>query len=356
MSWARAQRLLPLLEWRAAQEGWALSPTWQQAVRESRYRLSAREMLLKQQLQSLSKIAVREAIPIVVVKGPVMAEFYPETILRPYSDLDLLVPEEAATKLTTALQQEGYHTELAGGRSTHLPPLHPSRAGFRIEIHTALDAHGSNSLFTFNRWASKLTPWEPFPDLWIPHPVEHFLYLTYHLIERHQFAGGGLSLTDFKFLTASWGPYEWQKLQERGAALDMLRAVGLTLHLVAWFWPDSDILEKERGSLTPLTQVLAASQNMLLGYRTQLLPNVWRDLEGRGYKDWVRYLQKILFGEPQQAQRRSFTEKIHFLLRRPGHLLKTYTPAILALLRGNPESQAAWQARRELMTWLRARE
>ncbi len=356
ISWVRAQRLLPLLGWRATQAGWSLSPSLQQAVQESRYRLSARELLLKQQLKQLSKIAVREDIPVVVVKGPVIAGFYPETILRPYSDLDLLVPEQAATELVRAFQREEYHTESGGGRSTHLPPLYPSRAGFRIEIHTALDAHGVDSLFTFERWAKRLKPWGPFQGIWIPDSVEHLLYLTYHLIERHQFAGGGLALADFKFLTEGWGTREWQTLQERAMALGMLRSVELALDLVAWFWPATELTESLACFPSPPDEVLAVSQRMLLGYQSKLLPSVWRDLEGTGCKDWIRYLKKILFGEPQQAQRMSCREKIYFYLHRPGHLLKTYTPAAWALLSGNPESRAAWQAHRELMTWLRARE
>ncbi|MCD4738002.1 MAG: nucleotidyltransferase family protein [Anaerolineae bacterium] len=356
ISWARTQRLLPLLGWRAAQEGWSLSPTLQQAVKEARYRLTAREVLLKQQLKQLSEIVVRQEIPVVVVKGPVIAEFYPETILRPYSDLDLLVPEQDVTELITALQQEEYHAELGGGRSTHLPPLYPSTAGFRVEIHTALDAHGADSLFTFERWAESSAPWRAFPSMRIPDPLEHLLYLTYHLIERHQFAGGGLALADFKFLTAGWGIYEWQTLQERAMSLGMLRSVGLALRLVAWFWPATDLTEALTYFPFPPDKVLAVSQRMLLGYQSKLLPSVWRDLEGTGYKDWIRYLKKILFGEPQQAQRMSFMEKLHFGLHRPVHLVRTYTPAAWSLLRGDPESRAAWQARRELMVWLRAEE
>ncbi|MCD6344885.1 MAG: nucleotidyltransferase family protein, partial [Anaerolineae bacterium] len=84
IAWAQAQRLLPLIGWRAEQRGWALPPQLQDAVRQARYRASARQLLATRQLHELAEIARLQRIPVVIVKGQVVAEVYPSATLRIY--------------------------------------------------------------------------------------------------------------------------------------------------------------------------------------------------------------------------------------------------------------------------------
>ena len=77
VAWGHAQRMLPLIGWRAAQEGWTLPATLAQAVQRARYREVARQATAAQQLRALGKLARRLQIPVVVVKGPVVAEDFP---------------------------------------------------------------------------------------------------------------------------------------------------------------------------------------------------------------------------------------------------------------------------------------
>jgi hypothetical protein len=76
--------------------------------------------------------------PIVLLKGPVVAALYPDPVLRPFEDLDLLVREPHAAQ--AALEASGFY----GGvdpRSManvhhHLDPLHSPNLPLHVELHS----------------------------------------------------------------------------------------------------------------------------------------------------------------------------------------------------------------------------
>jgi hypothetical protein len=81
---------------------------------------------------------VREACdgPILVLKGPETAAFYPDPALRPYRDLDLVVPDPPRTQrqlVAAGFVEKGDAARFAGG--PHERPLHPGDIPLFVEVH-----------------------------------------------------------------------------------------------------------------------------------------------------------------------------------------------------------------------------
>ncbi|HEY89169.1 MAG TPA: nucleotidyltransferase family protein [Thermoflexia bacterium] len=354
ISWARAQRLLPLLGWRAEQEGWSLSPMLQQAVQEARYRALAEQLSVKRQINDLLAICDSLDIPLVIVKGIAAGQYYPDLAWRSYRDLDILASLSAAARLQNALEEVGYRVTYAGQRAWHLPALTPPHSGFKtVEVHTAMarDQMGE-LLFTFSQLQNDLIDRDQFKSLDV---VNHLLVLIHHQVIHHQFEIGFLPFLDGYFLTLEWGMEEWQALATEAARRKLLESVGLFLALEAWFLANPIPIEIKSLFPTPPDAVLAASKDLLVK-RGKPTPHIWRDLPTYTVSGWLRYLSLVLLGDPKTRQGLSWKERVRFYLQRPFGLAANHIPALWRLISGDPESRAAWQARRELMTWLRAEE
>jgi hypothetical protein len=353
IAWLKAQRLLPLVGWRAEGEGWKLPPEVLRAVRQDHYRLTAEQSLVSAQLEQLAELAKRAAIPVVVVKGPVVAQRYPSPYLRPYGDLDLLVPPESVNSFYARLQAAGYLPMVAGDRAFHLPPLRPALSGLRLEVHGTLDMGRKNPHFSFEKLDGGLCPWDDFPGLLVPHPCDHFAYLVYHLVARHQLEVGLLPIADVRFWTQGWGREEWHSLASRTQDGAVRRMIGLCLALTARFWPDFTLPDSAEFP-EPSAELLASSQTIALGDGVGRMPHVWRDLPSFTVSGWLSYLQAVLLGDPSSRRNLPLRERLGFYLQRPFRIAKHYAPSVWRLLRGDSRSRGAWTARRDLAAWLRA--
>ena len=122
-------------------------------------RASVVEVLALQAALEEALLALATAgVPVAVLKGPVIAErFYPDPGLRPYGDIDLLVPLERHDRVLDACARLGYlvvedHGGIGGAfEGTCESPLEIKLAhqesGLRLEIHydhlqTGLRPHG----------------------------------------------------------------------------------------------------------------------------------------------------------------------------------------------------------------------
>ena len=354
LAWAQAQRLLPLLLWRAQQAGWEFPATFVHAAQAARYHVQAQQVVAEQQLRALGAVAQKLQIPLVLVKGACVAHTYPETWLRPYVDIDLLIAEESLAALLPALRDEGYTwlDASTGQRGWHMPPLAPQTAGVKVEIHTALARERGRSLFTCEQWAAGLRPFDPFPGLWVPGPVEHALYLIHHAIVHHALTLGLLHFVDLKFWTQSWGEAEWQALVVQARTFDLHRATGLALALAAWAWDTPWPVEVQQLFPLPPDEILATAQRIVTGENVQKLPRVQRDLTERNLRGVLQYLALVLFGDPATRQALPRKEKIRFYLRRPFQLLSSHGPTLWRLARGEQRTRDAWQAQQRLHVWL----
>ncbi len=354
LAWAQAQRLLPLLLWRAQQAGWELPAAVVQAARAARYRVQAHHLLAEAQLRALGEVAQELRIPLVLVKGACVAHAYPETWLRSYNDIDLLIAEENLVVFLPLVFDLGYTwlEAATGQRGWHLPPLTPQSAGLKLEVHTALAREKGRDLFTCAQWSTGLRPFDPFPGLWIPDPVDHALYLIHHAVVHHALAMGLLHIVDLKFWTQAWGESEWQALETQARVLDLHRATGLALALAAWAWDTPWPAEVQQRFPVPPEAILTTTQRIVTGESVQKLPYVQRDLSERSLRGWIKYASLVLFGDPAVRQTLPRREKFRFYLHRPFQLLSNHGPTLWRLARGDRQTRDAWQVQQSLQTWL----
>lgn len=354
IAWARAQRLLPLIGWRAEREGWALPATLQEMVRTARYRQAARQTLAARQLRSLAALVHENDLAVGVVKGPVVAEAYPSSDLRPYRDLDLLVPTSDVSELVSLLKSEGYMFLMDGGRRWHLPPLEPPEAGFELEIHMALarDRQGK-SLFTWETWQDCMQPWERFPALQRPAEVEHWLYLVHHLAVHHHFEMGVLSLMDLHYLAQDWSGAMWRRLVDLADQLNMRRDVGLCLYLANWWCGDERFEEPAALFPTPPQGVFRDSQNLILGAIRAAGPKIERDVEGNSFWAWMRHMRVVLFGEFDTRAGMDGSDRLRFQRQRLLYLFQHYGPWASKQQNREQKDNEAHRIQRDLMGWLR---
>lgn len=353
LAWLKAHRLALLLGWRAKRRGWTLPDEVAQFVHRATYQGMARHAVAGGQLRVLSELARAWQIPVVAVKGPVVAKAYPDVAFRIYNDLDFLVPEDKAEPLISILLQHGYHRDLRGIRMPHFPPLHPEGAGLRLEIHTTLDDHPGGGRFTYSEWSDRLRPWPVYPGLWVPDPVDHIIYLVDHAVIRHKLLGGLQLLTDLRFWTENWNASLWEALVMRSREMGLHRTVALALALTAWFWdePLPDLVQRWFSS--PPDDVLTQSKALAIGSLPTSMPQVSSDLPHERPFHWIRYGVEIFLGNPIYRQSLSLGDRMLFYLRRPFRLLARYAPVVWQHLTGKVVERGAWQAHREVNAWLR---
>lgn len=354
VGWGRAVRMLPLLGWRAQTQGWPLPDGFLQAAQRERYAETARQQLARAQLQSLAALARALDFTLLIVKGPVVAEAYPDPGLRTYNDLDLLLPAEQAEPFMTALlHTHEYRLAIGGDRGNHLPPLHPVRQGYTLEIHTALGHDRGAERFSFAEYTAVMRPWASFPEFYTLDPVSHALYMIHHQVEHHQFSLGLLPLADFYFWTRNWTGVEWATLAEQTATTGLHRAARLVLALTAWFWHEpwpTWVLERFP---PPEPRILDLGKKLALGELGGRTPRVWRDLPEKSVRGWLAYAWLLLRGNSAVLDSLSWSQRARFYLRRPFSLLKYHGPTLWRLLRGDRRTRAKLEAQATLTDWLR---
>ncbi len=352
ITWSRAARLLPLLGWRAQEQGWPLPDGLVQAARHERYAETARQQLACAQLQKLGVLAREQHFTPVIIKGPVVAAAYPDPSLRTYNDLDLLLPLEQAEPFMAALLKDGYRMSTDGQRSYHFPPLKPPQQGYNLEIHTALRHENDVGLFTFADLVGFVRPWQGMPELLTLEPVYHALYMVYHQLERHQLSMGALPLADLYFWTRSWTGVEWVALAQRALVHDLTRSMRLALALTAWFWDEPWPEWVTERFPPPEPRVLELGKQLVVGELGGHTPQLWRDLPEKNARGWLAYGWMLLRGNPAVLSTLSWSQRLRFYLSRPFSLVKFHGPTLWRLLRGDRRTRATLAAQNTLMDWL----
>lgn len=356
ITWARRQRLLPLLGWRAQQLGWELPAAMTEAIRRSRMAVAAQQALTHQQLRTLGEIAQHLAIPVVLVKGAAAAEAYPEPWMRPYGDIDLLIDEVNASPYLKALRDNGYQDVAGtpGTRHEHLPPLMDPNTGGWVEIHTSLAWIQNRSLFTLSSWADRLRPIANSPGLYAPNPMDHTLYLLFHGIVQHDLERSVQVLTDVWFWTEHWDEREWHKMRSLAEATEMLYAVGLGIELTAWFWGENRYREARMLFPSPPPSLIAMAQRTLVGLPSrEHLPHIWRRVPDISPRSLLAFVSSMLFGDSAEIHGTTMRGRLSLFGKRTTYLVRNYSLAMWRLLRGDPATRAAWHAQRDLQAWLR---
>jgi hypothetical protein len=159
---------------------------------------TAGQLLLLRELVRLLDAFEREAVPVIPLKGPPLAEtLYPHPALRPSSDLDLLIRPESLMRVDGLLQRLGYRRraddhswsfDVAYDRAT----LYEGPGGIHVDLHWSLVSdprfawNEAAGLSVFER-AVKM-PLGPGRALGLC-PEDLLLYLAVHLAVHHGLAG-----------------------------------------------------------------------------------------------------------------------------------------------------------------------
>ncbi len=187
---------------------------------------TARHLILSGELGRLLEGFEGEQIPVIPLKGPVLAEtLYPYPALRPYSDLDLLVRRDSVPRVDDLLHGLGYRRvadahsfrfDLAYDRAT----LYEGPSGVHVDLHWALL---SEPRYSWDEGAG-LTVWERAVRIQVAGeealglcPEDLLLYLAVHLAVHHGLAGL-LWYYDLFLVIERWASrLDWEALIARAA-------------------------------------------------------------------------------------------------------------------------------------------
>jgi hypothetical protein len=213
------------------------------AVRlRSIYRDSAKHnLILTSQLLALLDAFASQGIAVVPLKGPVLAELlYPDPVLRPSSDLDLLVRKQDVANAARVLAREGYTLDAYLERL----PNH-ILMGFNWEL-----------IFHHERLADVDLHWQTGPT---DHPFCIDTENLWRSLGPHQFAGREIqSLSPealLLFLCVHGTKDMWSRLQWLGDVARLLRA--------PLDWPGILDLSQEAKCIRPLLLGLLLAHELL---------------------------------------------------------------------------------------------
>lgn len=199
---------------------------------------TARHLTLRRELGRVLRAFARQGIPVIPLKGLVLAEaLYLDPVLRAASDLDLLVRPEAVLAVDELLQSLGYRRladahswsfDLAYDRAT----LYAGPGGVHVDLHWSLL---SEPRYTWNE-GEALQVWDRTIKIQVAGeaalglcPEDLLLYLAVHLAVHHGL-GGLLWYWDLALILGRWGAQlDWTALLERASSWKVRRALGFAL-------------------------------------------------------------------------------------------------------------------------------
>src|SRR5207245_1515524 len=179
---------------------------------------TARHLILSGELARLLKSFEREHIPVIALKGPVLAEtLYVHPALRPYTDLDLLIRRETLAGVDDLLQRLGYR-RLADAHSFRFDvaydhaTLYVAASGVHVDLHWSLL---SEPRYSWNEREAQAV-WDRTVPIRVAGeealglcPEDLVLYLAVHLAVHHSLAGL-LWYYDLFLILVRWsGTLDW---------------------------------------------------------------------------------------------------------------------------------------------------
>ncbi len=201
LSVADAERLGPLL-YRVLRGQYLIPPEVEEALRAMRLGNAMRDRLLRGELVTILDRLAAQSIDVLLLKGAALAcMVYGGTGLRPMSDLDLLVREEAVQPAVDILTRLGYRRSGV--------EVHPG-AGLAYENEILLEKPGPVSSVVELHWSLFDLPYYqhilPLPWFWqtglevhigdtrarVLGPEGQILHLCGHVVLHHSHEGDGL--------------------------------------------------------------------------------------------------------------------------------------------------------------------
>ena len=213
------------------------------ALRRAVATYQALAMLLDAELARTTSALATAGIPVIVLKGPVLARsIYPDAALRPYGDIDLTVQEGDDTAAAATLRSLGYqeipcgHEEARRARAWDISQgaaFHrmfiAETGGVQIDLHVDPLQLGLKPLCEAERWRRAL----PLP--WLPNALtlcaeDQVVHLTVHA-HKHGF-NRLIWLKDLDLLLRSHGDrLDWHLIRSVARKEGVQASVWYSLHL-----------------------------------------------------------------------------------------------------------------------------
>ncbi len=195
-----------------------------------------RHSVFRNTLQRILGLLARERIPALALKGPLLAARYYSGIVRPSTDLDILVEPSSVDATVRALTPLGYRLE--GGEAGrffrdhhhHVHLLHPTLP--TLELHVDAYQGFGTSMPAAPLLARSVPCTLPgWTSARLMTPEDEFLYLSVHAAS-HRFQRLGW-LYDLKLLLAHHPELRWDQVADRATDQGLLAAVTLTCTLLS---------------------------------------------------------------------------------------------------------------------------
>jgi Uncharacterised nucleotidyltransferase len=233
---AQSEQVLPALAYAVVVRGTPAPPAPRARLAGALAAARAGHVVMTRALAEVLAGFRAEAIPVIVLKGPVLAEtVYPEPALRPFADLDLLVTPDDRRRADAALIALGCR-RLADAHSWQFDvaydgaTVYETPGGIHVDLHWMLL---TEPRYAWNQAAERLVWCRATPIALAGEPAlvlareDLVLHLAAHLAVHHALAGL-LRHWDIA-LVLSAGGLDWDVLLARAAEWRTRRALGLVL-------------------------------------------------------------------------------------------------------------------------------
>ncbi|MBI1802159.1 MAG: nucleotidyltransferase family protein [Chloroflexi bacterium] len=199
---ARRHQSAPLLHHHLKRLGVALPGAAADALRRAYLQNAARNLGLYQELGKLLRLLRANDIPVIPLKGALLAKaLYENIALRQIGDVDLLVKPADLAKALDGLRTLGYapgysfETEVERDRNQHLPRLF-KRGELALELHWTIVNPRSNSRFADRDldqlWSRAVPAIIAGVQVLTLSPEDLLWHLCQHASVQHRFDGAGL--------------------------------------------------------------------------------------------------------------------------------------------------------------------
>jgi len=268
-------------------------------IRNNAMRAAFQGLMLSGELVRVQKALSAHDVPSVLLKGPAIANrFYPDPALRPYGDIDLLLPIETHSRAMEVCADLGYRVaEDHGGleAANHGTCEWPYETAFtHSETHISLDVHydhfqiGVKPRFLSDVW-QRAEAWTlEGHETRVLALNDLFLFLCVHL-SRHGF-GGLFWFKDIDLILRLRGPdLDWPWLLETAEREGVSSSLGYTLRLLTMLLGTQ---------LPPEAERLAAASGRSVVHRL-----LWRESEVMELRvgRWRRAVQFVPWDGPRGA-------------------------------------------------------
>lgn len=189
--------------------------TVHRALQEGLTAVVLRQALLEDTLRRVLEALNAAGVPVIVLKGPVLARtLYPSAVFRPYSDLDLVVPAPCEERAVAALTAVGLHEvpfAAEEARRAHACPeldaayhrvFHAPDGRAVVELHLDPLQLGLRPACEEERWR-RAVPAPGLPGALMLGPEDQLVHLCVHA-QKHGYSRL-IWLKDLDLLLRAWG-------------------------------------------------------------------------------------------------------------------------------------------------------